>query len=84
MLQPPDGLTREELEVWQEKKQIPIRLRVFNIMKTWLEYYYLDGEDSKCVERMKNFALTTMNEHMSFASRNLIKLIEKRVNIPFI
>ncbi|CAI2173196.1 18774_t:CDS:2, partial [Funneliformis geosporum] len=81
MIQPPDSLTREELEVWQEKKQTPIRLRVFNIMKTWLEYYYMDDEDAPCLERMREFASTTMNEHMSFASRNLMKLADKRAKM---
>ncbi|CAI2180023.1 2452_t:CDS:2, partial [Funneliformis geosporum] len=79
MIQSPDNLTHDELEVWQEKKQTPIRIRVFNIMKTWLEYYYIDGEDSHCLERMSEFANTTMNEKMSFATKGLMKLIEKRV-----
>ncbi|CAG8778456.1 9385_t:CDS:2, partial [Acaulospora colombiana] len=39
---PPENLTREEIEVWTEKKQTPIRLRVFNIMKSWLENYYIE------------------------------------------
>ncbi|CAG8483932.1 5238_t:CDS:2 [Funneliformis caledonium] len=81
MIQPPDGLTREELEVWQEKKQTPIRLRVFNIMKTWLEYYYMDDEDAPCLERLREFASTTMNDHMSFASINLMKLADKRAKM---
>ncbi|GBB90672.1 hypothetical protein RclHR1_01770020 [Rhizophagus clarus] len=79
MIQPPEGLTQLELEVWQEKKQTPVRLRVFNIMKTWLESYYIDDdEDLRCLEKMKEFARTTMYEHMAFASVSLLKLIEKR------
>jgi son of sevenless-like protein len=82
MIQPPEGLTHEELEVWQEKKQTPVRLRVFNIMKTWLEAYYIDdGEDLRCLEKMREFARTTMYEHMAFASVSLTKVIEKRVCI---
>ncbi|CAG8661761.1 16732_t:CDS:2, partial [Funneliformis mosseae] len=78
MIKSPDNLTPYELEIWQEKKQTPIRIRVFNIMKTWLEYYYIDGEDYHCLERMSEFAKTTMNEKMSFAAKGLMKLIEKR------
>jgi len=81
MIQPPEELTPEQLEVWQEKKQTPVRLRVFNIMKTWLETYYIDGEDSHCLERMKEFASTTMHENMAFASVSLTKVIEKRVSV---
>ncbi|CAB4482827.1 unnamed protein product [Rhizophagus irregularis] len=79
MIQPPEGLTNEELEVWQEKKQTPVRLRVFNIMKSWLETYYIDDkEDLLCLEKMREFARTTMYEHMAFASVSLTKVIEKR------
>lgn len=82
MIQPPEGLTSEEFEVWQEKKQTPVRLRVFNIMKTWLETYYIDDkEDLLCLEKMREFARTTMYEHMAFASVSLTKVIEKRVCI---
>ncbi|RIA80506.1 ras guanine nucleotide exchange factor domain-containing protein [Glomus cerebriforme] len=82
MIQPPEGIANEELEVWQEKKQTPVRLRVFNIMKTWLETYYLDGRDSHCLERMREFATTTMHENMAFAAVSLIKVIEKRQQQP--
>ncbi|CAB4380587.1 unnamed protein product [Rhizophagus irregularis] len=82
MIQPPENITPEELEVWQEKKQTPVRLRVFNIMKTWLETYYIDGQDSHCLERMREFATTTMHENMAFAAVSLIKVIEKRQQQP--
>ncbi|GBB99424.1 hypothetical protein RclHR1_03520004 [Rhizophagus clarus] len=82
MIQPPEDITPEELEVWQEKKQTPVRLRVFNIMKTWLETYYIDGQDSHCLERMREFATTTMHENMAFAAVSLIKVIEKRQQQP--
>ena len=81
MIQPPQNLTSEENELWQEKKQTPIRLRVFNIMKSWLEIYYIDEADSQCLERMREFASTVMHEHMAFAANSLIKVIDKRVRI---
>ncbi|CAG8502671.1 1002_t:CDS:10, partial [Dentiscutata heterogama] len=79
MIQPPDNLTPEQLEIWQEKKQTPVRLRVFNIMKSWLENYYIDDKDSYCLERIREFAQTTMHEHMAFAAVSLIKVIDKRM-----
>jgi son of sevenless-like protein len=81
MIHSHEDLTPEELEVWQEKKQTPVRLRVFNIMKTWLETYYIDGQDSHCLERMRGFATTTMHENMAFAAVSLMKVIDKRVCI---
>ncbi|CAG8444390.1 17445_t:CDS:10 [Acaulospora morrowiae] len=78
MIQPPEGLIREEIEVWVEKKQTPIRLRVFNIMKSWLENYYIEREDAHCLERMREFVNTVMHEHMAFAATSLIRVIDKR------
>ncbi|CAG8644052.1 40260_t:CDS:10 [Gigaspora margarita] len=72
MIQAPDNLSSEQLELWQEKKQTPVRLRVFNIMKSWLENYYIDDKDSYCLERIREFAGTTMHEHMAFAAVNAV------------
>ncbi|KAK9368454.1 ras guanine nucleotide exchange factor domain-containing protein [Lipomyces kononenkoae] len=44
-IQPPDGLSKEDFEEWLDRKQKPIRLRVLNILKTWLEQYWDDPLD---------------------------------------
>ncbi|CAH1766356.1 10207_t:CDS:2, partial [Entrophospora sp. SA101] len=82
VIQPPERLSSEELKIWQEKKQKPVRLRVYNIMKTWLETYYIDGDDSHCLEDMREFTNTIVKEHMSFATNNLIKAINRRQQQP--
>ncbi|KAK9721912.1 hypothetical protein K7432_003034 [Basidiobolus ranarum] len=79
-IQPPPGLTPEEHEIWTEKKLVPIRLRVFNIMKSWLESYYLESEDDFALEMLRDFAQTKMQDIMLFASNQLIKLIDKRMS----
>ncbi|KAF9983965.1 hypothetical protein BGZ75_004490 [Mortierella antarctica] len=78
---PPMGLDATELEQWTEKKLTPIRLRVFNIIKSWLENYYLEdeAEDRYILPRIKEFSDSPqMRETMSFAAVQLIKLVEKR------
>ncbi|KAF9898508.1 hypothetical protein BX616_003934, partial [Lobosporangium transversale] len=80
-IQAPLGLEQEELEIWNEKKLTPIRLRVFNIIKSWLETYYLDDEpdDREALAMIKDFSgSTAMRDTMSFAAVQLIKLVEKR------
>ncbi|KAG0231882.1 hypothetical protein BGX31_005329 [Mortierella sp. GBA43] len=80
-IQPPMGLTPEEADVWNEKKQTPIRLRVFNIIKSWLETYYLEDEvdDRDALSMIKEFSESAaMKDTMSFAAVQLIKLVEKR------
>ncbi|KAG0042697.1 hypothetical protein BGZ83_000175 [Gryganskiella cystojenkinii] len=78
---PPMGLDPEELEVWTEKKLTPIRLRVFNIIKSWLENFYLEDEsdDREALAMIKEFSgSAAMKDTMSFAAVQLIKLVEKR------
>lgn len=80
-IQAPMGLTPEEMEIWNEKKQTPIRLRVFNIIKSWLETYYLEDEvdDREALSMIKDFSGSpAMKDTMSFAAVQLIKLVEKR------
>ncbi|KAF9116944.1 hypothetical protein BGX27_008092 [Mortierella sp. AM989] len=80
-IQPPPDLDAAELEIWTEKKLTPIRLRVFNIIKSWLENYFLEDEadDREALSMIKEFSgSTAMKDTMSFAAVQLIKLVEKR------
>ncbi|KAG9321591.1 hypothetical protein KVV02_001735 [Mortierella alpina] len=80
-IQPPLGLDAEEMEIWTEKKLTPIRLRVFNIIKSWLENFYLEDEtdDREALAMIKDFSgSAAMKDTMSFAAVQLVKLVEKR------
>ncbi|KAI9298992.1 ras GEF [Neoconidiobolus thromboides FSU 785] len=77
-LQCPNGLQPDEQELWSEKKLTPVRLRVFNIMKIWLETYYNEGEDQVGLENLRQFACTTMNEVMPKPASLIVQLISKR------
>ncbi|GAA5795389.1 hypothetical protein HPULCUR_000745 [Helicostylum pulchrum] len=76
-IQPPTDLTPEELEIWHTKKQKLIRLRVFNVLKIWLEQYYYE-EDSVILDRLLFFSNTTIKETLSFSAYQLERLIQKR------
>jgi son of sevenless-like protein len=76
-IQPPEGLTIEDLEVWTSKKQKLIRLRVFNIIKIWLEQYYYE-EDSVILDRLLYFTSTSIKESSTFACYQLERLIHRR------
>ncbi|KAF8933224.1 hypothetical protein BGZ58_006496 [Dissophora ornata] len=80
-IKPPGGLTATEHSKWTERKLTPIRLRVFNIIKSWLENYYMEDEveDRQMLPKIKEFSESgLMRESMSFAAVQLIKLVEKR------
>ncbi|KAI8890854.1 ras GEF [Backusella circina FSU 941] len=76
-IQPPEGLTSEELDIWISKKQKLIRLRVFNVLKIWLEQYYYE-EDSVILDRLLHFTSTSIKDSLSFSAHQLERLIQKR------
>lgn len=85
LIQPPEGLTQEEFKVWLDKKQRPIRLRVVNIVKTWLDAYWFedDGEELTPEARTELFNSLTkfcnMLQSQTFPGANsLAALVEKR------
>ncbi|KAG0340181.1 hypothetical protein BG000_000493 [Podila horticola] len=77
----PAGLDEYEMEEWTRRKLTPIRLRVMNIVKSWLEAYYLEDEeeDRQILPRIKEFCeANLMHETISFTAVQLMKLVEKR------
>ena len=77
---PPEGMTDEESATWAEKKQKPIRLRVFNVLKSWLETHFYEGEDDMYLDKIKKFALDEMAEAsaMKAPSMQLMRLVDRR------
>ncbi|KAG1474165.1 hypothetical protein G6F56_000513 [Rhizopus delemar] len=74
---PPAELTPVELEIWTDKKQKLVRLRVFNIMKNWLENYY-NEEDEFILNKLQFFANTVICDSSSLSAEQLNRLIRKR------
>ncbi|KAF9897972.1 hypothetical protein BX616_004683, partial [Lobosporangium transversale] len=80
-ISPPPGLDANEMVIWTDRKLTPIRLRVFNIIKSWLENYYMEDEeeDRQILPKIKEFAESgILRDSMSFAAVQLIKLVERR------
>ncbi|WWC71747.1 uncharacterized protein I206_105706 [Kwoniella pini CBS 10737] len=75
----PDGLNLEQAHEWKVKKQAPIRLRVANALRTWLERHYIDHTDSEVLDRIEEFANTTLLANGSeLMSKQLLTLVGKR------
>lgn len=77
-IQSPPELTPSELNHWAERKQKPIRLRVFNVLKSWLEQYFYEGEDDEHLATVKRFAVEMAEHAMELPSRQLLRLVERR------
>ncbi|KAF7727605.1 hypothetical protein EC973_007366 [Apophysomyces ossiformis] len=74
---PPEGMTPEEFEIWTQKKLKLVQLRVFNVLKMWLEQYY-NKEDAVILDRLLEFTNTSIRSTLSSAADQLERLIRKR------
>ncbi|WWC90903.1 uncharacterized protein L201_005841 [Kwoniella dendrophila CBS 6074] len=75
----PNGLNPEQAQEWKVKKQAPIRLRVANALRTWLERHYIEQTDHEVLDRIKEFANTTLLANGSeLMSKQLLTLVGKR------
>ncbi|PUU76882.1 ras guanine nucleotide exchange factor domain-containing protein [Tuber borchii] len=80
-VQPPSGLGSSEFEIWTEKKQKLIRVRVLSILKMWLEQNWMEGLDDNARELLKRmylFAKDVMLPQLSGTSQ-VLPLIETRL-----
>ncbi|KNC96346.1 uncharacterized protein SPPG_08247 [Spizellomyces punctatus DAOM BR117] len=80
MMSPPLQLNPEEVKIWQEKKQTPARLRVYNAFRSWLENYWIDELDDECLDRIHEFASGEMMEATSTLALRLMELVQRKVN----
>ncbi|KAI9324097.1 ras guanine nucleotide exchange factor domain-containing protein [Zopfochytrium polystomum] len=83
LLQPPAGLNELELDEWTRLKKKPICLRVFNVMKLWLETFFQDDEEDRAIlTEMKVFASNQILEEDAKLSlslgKELLRLIDRR------
>ncbi|KAF9013532.1 ras guanine nucleotide exchange factor domain-containing protein [Cyathus striatus] len=54
-LSPPHGISYEELQFWQQRKALPVRLRVSNFLKMWVEQYWRPGVDDRALPSLTTF-----------------------------
>ncbi|KAL9049133.1 MAG: hypothetical protein Q9162_007374 [Coniocarpon cinnabarinum] len=81
-IQPPLGLTDDEFRVWTEKKLVPIRLRVVNVMKAWIDTFWMEGNDEQSKElmtQMYGFAKDAVAGSETAGWKPLLTVIEQRM-----
>ncbi|KAJ9108726.1 hypothetical protein QFC21_000046 [Naganishia friedmannii] len=79
-LQPLPDLTPGQLSDWAERKQKPVKLRVFNILKTWLDQHYNETLDADILESIQEFATDIMarDTQVRMPSQQLIRAVQRR------
>ena len=54
-LLPPSNISNEDLHLWQQRKGIPVRLRVSNFIKMWVELHWRPGVDDVALSALTTF-----------------------------
>jgi son of sevenless-like protein len=84
-IQPPYGLDKEDYQTWVEKKQKPIRFRVVNILKSWFDNYWMEGNDEDArilIQRVYNFAKDHVATTSTPGAAPLMTSVEQRSRGP--
>ncbi|KAJ3123880.1 hypothetical protein HK098_001580 [Nowakowskiella sp. JEL0407] len=78
-LQPPEGLTQEQLDTWRRDKLDTIRTRVYNVLKNWIEKYWLnDDDDNNTLIRIREMAETLIKSHRDAEGLRIVALCNQR------
>ncbi|EOD48373.1 putative cell division control protein cdc25 protein [Neofusicoccum parvum UCRNP2] len=80
-IQPPPGLSREDYQLWVDKKQKPIRFRVVNILKSWFDNYWMEGSDEDAqalIQRVYAFAKDHVATSGTPGAAPLMTAVEQR------
>ncbi|KAG1772432.1 ras guanine nucleotide exchange factor domain-containing protein [Suillus occidentalis] len=77
-IMPPSNLSEDEMLIWQQQKGIPIRLRVSNFVKTWLEMYWRSGIDDIALSHLSSFTKDALLHYFPAPSQRILDLISMR------
>jgi son of sevenless-like protein len=84
-LQPPQGLAPDDYQIWIDRKQKPIRFRVVNILKSWFDNYWMEGNDEDArilIQRVYNFAKDHVATTSTPGAAPLMTSVEQRSRGP--
>lgn len=77
-LLPPSGLPEDDMIVWQHRKGLPVRLRVANVLKSWLESYWRSALDSPVLPALTHFTRDALGPMFPIPSQRIIELVKQR------
>ncbi|OBZ89132.1 Cell division control protein 25 [Choanephora cucurbitarum] len=73
----PKQLNEGELAAWTNQVLIPVRLRVYNVIKTWLESFFSYEQDACIEEPLMCFVSSTMLNAMPGPAKRMMECINK-------
>ncbi|KAG6837197.1 hypothetical protein H0H93_013424 [Arthromyces matolae] len=77
-VQPPPNISEADLQFWQLRKGTPVRLRVSNFIKAWVEMYWRPGLDDPALPSLTNFVRTELGALFPAPAQRILELITLR------
>lgn len=81
-IQPPEGMAQADYDTWRDRKQKPIRFRVVNILKSWLDNFWMEDQSDATMELIGDihtFAKDTVKTTETPGSGPLMVVLEQRL-----
>ena len=75
---PPAGLSEDMSDIWQHRKGVPVRLRVSNFIKMWVESYWRPGVDDEALFPLVQFTKNALSLYFAVPARRILDLLEMR------
>jgi son of sevenless-like protein len=79
-LSPPQNLSPEDRKIWEQRKGVPVRLRVSNFIKSWLEMYWRSAVDNVVLDPLMNFTRDCIALTCAAPAQRITELIHTRLN----
>lgn len=81
-VQPPEGMSTSDYETWRDRKQKPIRFRVVNILKSWMDNFWMEDQSDETkglIRDVYTFARDTVKTTETPGSGPLMTVLEQRL-----
>nr|XP_019014811.1 uncharacterized protein I206_00897 [Kwoniella pini CBS 10737]OCF53592.1 hypothetical protein I206_00897 [Kwoniella pini CBS 10737] len=83
-LQPPAAMAFGEKEraLWIERKVVPVRLRIYNFLKSWLDQHWREETDDVVLDTLHDFARDVVSVTLPAMGPRLADAVRRRLNGP--
>ena len=79
---PPADLAQEDVVTWEQRRGLPVRLRISNFIKIWIEFYWRPGADDLAAPLLTSFLYNTLSLAFPGAAQRILELLDLRQRSP--
>lgn len=83
-IQPPTSMAVGDREraIWIERKVVPVRLRIYNFLKAWLDTYWVAATDDVVLMTLREFASDVVSRTLPAMAPRLLDAIRRKLSGP--